>query len=193
MIDLFDLADVNRSAAAINTDKLLWLNQHYLRQCDSGRLAPLLARQLTRHAIDFSTGPALESVCEIQKERVKTLDEMAVQSRYFYKDFQQFDEQAAHKHLRPVVLVPLEEVLASLQVLEEWTAERLHGKLEEVATRLEVKLGKIAQPLRVAVTGGAVSPSIDITLALVGRDRTLKRMVMALDFIRQRGSKINDK
>jgi glutamyl-tRNA synthetase len=186
MIELFDLVDINKSAAAINPEKLIWLNQHYLRLCDSPRLVPLLEYQMKKHGIDISNGPALENVCEIQKERVKTLDEMAIQSRFFYEEFTHHEEKAAKKHLRPVILQPLLEVLEGLSRLETWTAEIIHNELETIASRLNMKLGKIAQPVRVAVTGGAVSPSIDVTLTLIGKNRVLNRLEMALGYIRKR-------
>ena len=186
MISLFNLADINKSAAAINPDKLSWLNQHYLRQSDSERLAPMLAQQFNKHSIDFTKGPTLEAVCEVQKERVKNLEEMALESRIFYVDFDQYDQQAAKKNLRPVILGPLTEIFDSLLTLKEWTAESIHREIETITSRLDMKLGKIAQPLRVAVTGGAVSPSIDVTLELIGRERVLERLESALEYIRQR-------
>lgn len=186
MIELFELVDINKSAAAINPEKLIWLNQHYLRQSDSHRLVALLEYQLNKHSIDFTNGPALEKICEIQKERVKTLDEMAMQSRYFYEEFTHHEEKSAKKHLRPVILQPLLDVQEALSRLETWSAEIIHNELETIASRLNMKLGKIAQPLRVAVTGGAVSPSIDITLTLIGKNRVLNRLEMALEYIHKR-------
>jgi len=186
MIDLFDITDINRSAAALNPEKLLWLNQHYIRHSSNERLAPLLARHLIKTGIDTSCGPPLATLCEVQKERVKTLDEMARQSRYFYRDFEHFEESAAKKHLRPAILEPLQSVYASLAALDQWSAESIHRAIELVAGSFGLKLGKIAQPLRVAVTGTAVSPAIDVTLALIGRNRVLERLQKALEYVRNR-------
>ena len=186
LIKYFELVDINKSAAAINPDKLIWLNQHYLRQCDSKRLIPLFEHHLRKHGTNYDNGPSLELVCDVQKERVKSLEEMADQSRYFYEDFDEYDDKAAKKHLRPAILEPLARVHEVLVMIEDWTPTAIHEVIEKVATDLKIKMGKVAQPMRVAVTGSAISPSIDVTLALIGRDRVLERLVNALDYIRQR-------
>jgi len=107
---------------------------------------------------------------------------------YFYADFDEFDETAAKKHLRPVVLEAFRQLKLAFEALESWEKEKLHQCIESVAVQCEMKLGKIAQPLRVAVTGRGVSPSIDDTLVLVGRDRVLQRIDKALKFIENRVS-----
>ena len=186
MIELFDIGRVNKAAAALNPDKLAWLNQHYLRESKAERVACLLKVKLVKLGVDVTGLPNLEEVAGIQKERVKTIAEMAGQSRFFYEEFAEYDETAAKKHLRPVVLEPLRAVREALAGLEDWNREALHAAIEGVAEQQAMKFGKIAQPLRVAVTGGAVSPSIDITLQLLGRDRTLSRLERALELIERR-------
>ena len=186
MIELFDIGRVNRAAAALNPDKLAWLNQHYLRESKAERIACLLKRKLVQLDVDVTGPPDLKEVAGIQKERVKTIAEMAEQSRFFYEEFAEHDETAAKKHLRPVVLEPLREVRKALAGLEDWDREALHAAIDAVAEQQAMKFGKIAQPLRVAVTGGAVSPSIDVTLELLGRARTLSRLERALGLIERR-------
>jgi len=188
MIELFDIADVNKAAAAINPDKLLWLNQHYIKSGDPLRLSALTANYLTRAGIDHNDGPAVSELFEVQKERVKTMTELADQSHYFYEDFAAFDEAAARKHLRPAVLEPLLRLRELLAEISDWNREPLHRVMEKVVSEFDIKLGKIAQPVRVAVTGGPVSPSIDDTLRLIGRERCLQRLERALDFIKQRAA-----
>ena len=188
MTRLFDIKDVNKSAAAVNPEKLLWLNQHYLKQADDARLARLLEAMLKADGVDLSSGPNLEALVAIQKERTRTLREMADQSRCFYEDFDEFDADAAKKHLRPVVAEPLQALRDKLANINEWQAEQLHQCIVDITEEFAVKLGKIAQPLRVAVTGGGVSPSIDVTLELLGRERTLARLDKALAFIQARSS-----
>ena len=183
MIELFDIGQVNKAAAALNPDKLAWLNQHYLRESKAERIACLLKRKLVELDVDVSGPPDLKEVAGVQKERVKTIAEMAEQSRFFHEEFAAYDETAAKKHLRPVVYEPLRQVREAFSALENWDGDALHAAIEAVAGRHTMKFGKIAQPLRVAVTGGAVSPSIDITLQLLGRDRTLARMERALEMI----------
>jgi len=186
MVNLFDVCDVNKAAAAINPDKLLWLNQHYLKQSSGTRLGPLLKRHLELKGISTSDGPAPEALSEVQKERVKTLEEMAEQSRYFYQDFNEFDTDAASKHLKSQVLEPFKALYAAFENLQDWSNNEIHSQIEQIAARFELKLGKIAQPLRVAVTGNAVSPSIDVTIVLIGRKRVLNRLNMAINYIQSR-------
>ena len=185
MIRLFDIHDVNKAAAAINPEKLLWLNQHYLKTGDIRKLSKLFGQYLASLSIDTGNGPPVEAVFAVQREREKTLREMAEQSWYFYKDIEHIDEKAAAKHLRAEVLVPLTRFLELLDSLSDWNREGLHGAIKAAADTCGVKLGKLAQPVRVAVTGGTVSPSIDITLELIGRERTLARLRHALDHIRE--------
>ncbi len=186
MVELFELADVNRAASVFNPEKLAWLDQQYIMQADVERLAPLLAEQLEKRGIDVSQGPDILEVTRAQHERAKTLDEMAQISEFIYRDFDGFDPQAAKKHLRPVAIEPLKKVRAALEALDDWTPEALHRVVQDISDALELKMGKVAQPLRVAVVGRAASPGIDITLHLVGREACLRRIDRALDFMRQR-------
>ncbi|MFQ5995715.1 MAG: glutamate--tRNA ligase [Acidiferrobacterales bacterium] len=183
MIKLFDIKDVQRSAAAVNPDKLLWLNQHYIKTDDPARVAHQLSWHMGHLGIDPSQGPDLVDIVKVQQERAKTLVEMAENSAFFYRDIESYNEKDAAKHLKPQITEALQSLRDRLAVLEDWTAEAIHGLINEVAGAHGLKLGKIAQPVRVAVAGRAVSPPIDITLALVGRERTLDRLDAALTYI----------
>ena len=183
MIQLFEIEDVNKGASSFNTEKLLWLNQHYIKESDPLHIAHLLSPHMGRLDIDPTTGPDLVEVVKAQQERAQTLVEMAEISAFFYKDFQEFDDNAAKKNLRPVAREPLEVMREALAGLNEWTAEALHQLVQDVADKLEVKMGKVAQPLRVAVVGRAASPGIDVTLHLVGREACLRRIDKALEYI----------
>ncbi len=186
MISLFDIGDVNKAASTFNTEKLLWLNQHYIKAASPLRIAHLLSPHIGRLGIDPINGPNLVEVAEAQQERAKTLVEMADISAFFYQDFEQFDEQAAKKNLRPAAREGLEKMREALEALDDWSPEALHQVVVDVSDKLGLKMGKVAQPLRVAVVGRAASPGIDVTLYLVGRDACLRRINMALEFIRQR-------
>ena len=186
LISLFDLKHINRSAAAINPEKLIWLNQHYLKNANSGDLAPHVEEHMQKMSINIGNGPDLKLLCDVQKERVKTLEELAMESKFFYEDFEHYEEHAAKKHLRPVIQEPLKRIRDALEKLNEWTAEGIHNVIENVASEMDMKLGKVAQPLRVAVTGTGISPSIDKTLLLVGRERAIKRLDKALEYIKTR-------
>jgi glutamyl-tRNA synthetase len=186
MIDAFDISDVNRKASAFNTEKLDWLNQHYMKSLPATEVAGHLAWHFDSAGIDPRNGPPLADLVSVQAERVKTLKEMAEQSRNFYEDFDEIDPAAAKKHLRPVTEQPLRAIASALAELDQWTPDNLDHAVRATAEKLEVNMGKIAQPLRVAVTGTAVSPSIDKTLWLVGKDRSLARIEKALAYVQAR-------
>jgi glutamyl-tRNA synthetase len=185
MIELFDIADVNRAASAFNTDKLLWLNQHYIKNDDPARIARLLSPHMGDLGIDPSEEPPLVDVVVAQQERARTLVEMAEISAFIYKDFEDYEEKAAKKHLRPAVLESLERLRESLADQDDWSSEALHRTVAKIAESMEMKLGKVAQPLRVAVVGRAASPGIDVTLKLVGREACLRRIDRAIEYIHQ--------
>ena len=139
-----------------------------------------------RLGIDPTQGVSLVEVVKAQRERSRTLVEMAENSRFIYQDFEEFDPTAAKKHLRPVAKEPLERMKQALENQTDWTCEALHSLVEAVSADLGVNMGKVAQPLRVAVVGRAASPGIDETLYLVGREACLRRIDKALEFIRHR-------
>ncbi|NEX21390.1 glutamate--tRNA ligase [Thiorhodococcus mannitoliphagus] len=190
MIELFDIGDVNKAASAFNKDKLDWLNQQYLQHAEPGHIARLLSPHMGKLDIDPSTGPDLADVVKAQAARAKTLTELAEISTFCYRDFEEYDEGSAKKHLRPVAREGLEKLRAAFELMafEDWTPEQLKHVVERVAEELEVNMGKVAQPLRVAVVGRAASPGIDETLMLVGKDATLRRIDKALAFIDARAA-----
>jgi glutamyl-tRNA synthetase len=176
MIAAFDIHDVNKAASAFNPEKLLWLNQQHMVRAEPATLVPHLRAQLRHLGLDSSDQRLLEGVILAQRERAKTLKEMAQNSRFFFVDSIELDPKAAAKHLGSDALPAVAKVRERLAGLPEWSAATIHTALNELATQLNSGLGKIAQPVRVAVTGTAVSPPIDATLALLGRDRTLARL-----------------
>lgn len=186
MIELFDLNDCNRAPSGFNTEKLIWVNQHYMKTLEPAYVAEHLAWHMQDQNIDTSNGPALSEIVKVQAERVKTLKEMAEISRYFYQDFTEFDATAAKKHLRPVAQQPLEVVKAKLAALTDWQPEHIHAAINETAAELELGMGKVGMPLRVAATGAGNSPSLDVTLALLDQDKVLARIDMALAVIAER-------
>ena len=188
MVELFDVAHVNRAPASFDYDKLDWLNQHHIRQADPERLGALLAGQFERMGIDVSGGAAPSLLATIQRERARTLAEMAEKSRFAFEEYGEFDERAAKKHLRPVALEPLEAMRARLHALPGWEPAALHAAVAECAEALSLNLGKVAQPLRVALTGTAASPAIELTLQMVGRDVALSRLDRAIAYVRGAGA-----
>ncbi len=186
MIDLFSLKACNRSGAAFDTEKLQWLNQQYMQASESTHLGKQLADHLQRIGIDPENGPDPRAVAQLQKERSKTLSEMANSSRYFYQEFDDYDASAAKKHLRPAALEPVQAVKTAFSELEAWDAESIQAAIGDTLERLQLGYGKIGLPLRVAVTGSGASPALDQTLALLGKEKTLARVDRAIAFIEQR-------
>ncbi len=186
MIDLFSLNAISKSASAFNTDKLLWLNNHYIKTSEPSYVAKHLEWHFADQGINKDNGPALEEIVTLVGERCNTLVELAQQSRYFYEDFSEFEAGAAKKHLRGVAKEPLALALSKIEALTEWTTEALHQVIAQVCEELEIGMGKIGMPLRVAVTGGGQSPSVDAVMQLIGKERVVARIKMALAFIEER-------
>ena len=180
MVAAFDIHDVNKAASAFNPEKLLWLNQQHMVRAAPAVLVPYLRSQLRRLGLDSTDQPLLEGVIVAQRERAKTMKEMAHNSRFFFTDQLEIDPKAAAKHLTGDAPRLLAQVRARLAALGSWDAVGIHAVLNDLSTQLGAGLGKIAQPLRVAVTGTSVSPPIDATLALLGRQRSLARIDAAL-------------
>ncbi len=183
MIEHFDIRQVNKAASTFNPDKLLWLNHHYIMHSDPAHVAHHLSWHMGQRGIDPANGPALSRVVEVLRERCKTLEEMADSSLYFYRDFDAYEEKAARKNLKPASLQGLRALQQALEQLHDWRAEAIHEVIVGTAEKLELKLGKLAQPLRVAITGGSVSPSIDITAELIGKPRVMARLQRAIEHI----------
>ncbi|STX51928.1 glutamate tRNA synthetase catalytic subunit [Legionella busanensis] len=186
MIKYFDLANVSRGVSSFNYDKLTWLNQHYLKADSPNEVAEALLWHFERLGIDSKNGPDVGKVVMIQADRFNNLAEMAEKSRYFYQDVIEYDEDAIKKHLRPVILEPLTQVYEQLQQIDTWRAENIQHLINNISAQFNINMGKIGQPLRVAVTGSSMSPAIDATLALIGKTRTLFRLHYALERIKQR-------
>ncbi|WP_150047072.1 glutamate--tRNA ligase [Methylomonas rhizoryzae] len=185
MIQLFDLEKVNVSASTFNTEKLLWLNHQYLMNSDPARVAHHLSWHFGELGIDPATGPALTDVVLAQRERCKTLVEMAEQSVYFYRDFDSYEEKAVKKNFKAGVEDVLQHLWSRFDSLSGWQPEALHQVVIDSAAALELNLGKVAQPLRIAVCGCGVSPAIDQTLYLLGKEKTLDRIARAIEYIKQ--------
>jgi glutamyl-tRNA synthetase len=176
MIALFDISDVNKAASRFDTEKLAWLNQHYLKTDDPQALAPEFAWHLARAGVDVSTGPAPADVIVALRDRVHTLKEMAERAKVWYAPISEWDEKAVAKHLKNDGAVTVLNEAKVLLAECAWKPEPIHQAIERIAAKLELGMGKIAQPLRVAMTGTQVSPSIDHTIYLAGRAEALKRI-----------------
>jgi glutamyl-tRNA synthetase len=162
---------------------LLWTNQQHLLRAPAARLVEELTVQLRARGLDPGRRD-VAAIVAVQRERAKTLAEMAENSVFFFVAPARYDAKAAAKSLTPQTAAVLVAARETLGALGEWTAGAIHAALQLLGDQRSLALGKIAQPLRVAVCGGGVSPPIDQTLAILGREEVLARIAAAEAFIR---------
>jgi len=174
----FDLDHITPSAAQFNTEKLNWLNAHYIKQADNAYLVKDITKRLAKLGVTVSEQPALSAVIDLYKERANTLNELAASIAYFYQN-PIIDEASAEKHLTAEIKPVLAALVQSLSSID-WQAEAIHHQIEAAVTSNSLKFPKVAMPLRVMLTGIAQSPSIDQVMALLGKDEVLARINSAL-------------
>lgn len=172
----FDLDHITPSAAQFNTEKLNWLNNHYIKAADLNILAKDIAKRLARLNITVTAQPKLEEAIALYRDRANTLNELAQSIAYFYSK-PQIDEAAKEKHITPDI-VPIIQALTQQLANIDWTTEAIHGAIEHAVTSNSLKFPKVAMPLRVLITGGAQSPSIDAVMCILGKEETLARLTL---------------
>ena len=180
MQSLFDLANVNAKAARLDMAKLGWLNQQYLKSDDPEAVAVHLAWHLNQCGYDLAKGPRPADLVLALRERAQTLKEMAEKSAVWFQPLAQYDDAAVAKHFKPEARGPLEDARARIAALVAWTPEAIGEAMKATAEAQGIGMGKIAQPMRVAITGTQVSPDIGWTVYLCGRDEALARIDAAL-------------
>jgi glutamyl-tRNA synthetase len=185
MIDYFDFASCGKSAGIFNAEKLLWLNFHYMKELPLERLVrdikPFIEKRRWTLPADDEW---LEKMVATLRERAKTLVELVDFARFYLNDSIEIDPKAAAKFLRPEVAVPLQVLAAELDSLDgDFRESAIQARFESVLARFNLKLGQLAQPVRVALTGGTVSPGIYEVIAVLGRARTVERLRAALSRI----------
>ena len=188
LIQLFDVEDVNSSASTFNTSKLLWLNQHYIKESDPAHIAHHLSYHLSKLEIDPTNGPNLLDVIKVNQERSKTLVEMANNCAIYYKEFSEYNAKAAKKAFKPEAVEVLKKMSEKLMRLPGWHRELIHAAMEQTVEELGVGFGKVGMPLRLAVTGGAPAPDLDLTMSLMGLETCLRRIEKAIDFINEKNA-----
>lgn len=184
--NIFALSDINKAASSFNTEKLNWLNQHYLKEADLDRIIDLVTKRLSILDINDVSSTDMSAIVDLYRERSKTINELADSILYYFKDFEDFDAKAAKKVLRGVAAEPLQLMLDKLSNINEWTAETIQQCIDETVSTLDINMGKVGQPLRVAVTGGSFSPAINQTLYNIGQEKTIRRIQQALNYIEKR-------
>jgi glutamyl-tRNA synthetase len=170
----FDLDHITPSAAQFNTEKLRWLNAHYIKQASSDYLVNDVTKRLVKLGVQVTATPNLAAVIDLYKERAHTLNELANSIAYFYQK-PLVDQVAAEKHLTAEIKPAMQKLTEALSKVE-WQAEAIHHVLNDVVTEFQLKFPKVAMPLRVMLTGIAQSPSIDQVMVLLGRDEVMMRI-----------------
>ena len=185
LIESFTLEGVGKSSGVFNTEKLLWLNQHYLKEADPARLGDLLLPHLAKLGIQTENDEHLHKIIRLQQERSKTLAKMAETITYYFVDEVTYDEKAARKFLKPETADLLEELLPRFETLDVFEPAALEPILHDFTEQKELKLGKIAQPIRIALTGGSASPGLFDVMAILGKTTVIQRIRRVIAWIRE--------
>jgi len=183
MIEYFSLDDINKSASTFNTEKLKWINTQYLISQPLEQIIILVKQRLEKIGVDYGDQTDFPSIVDLYRQRVSTINELADNILYCFRDFDEYDAKAAKKALRPVALEPLRQLQSELAQLDDWNSTTIHQVIEAITEALDVKMGVVGQPLRVAVTGASFSPPIDKTVEIIGKARTLARIDNAISYI----------
>ena len=184
LVELFDIAQVGKAASRFDQAKLDWLNAHYLRSSAPQSLCADVMRRLRESGVDASEGPELDGVIAALQERSKNLTDLATGAAMFYTAPESYDEKAVKKNFKDGTSSLLEGFMKGAEALNSWDKDGIHQLLESCCEQAEVKLGKLAQPIRILVAGVPVSPPIDTTLALLGKAESLTRIRRGMESLR---------
>ncbi len=183
MIELFDVTAINKSPAAFNMEKLLWINQQYMVRANPVRLTREIVRRLHQRGIEVCAGAEISEAVAVMRERAQTLEQMAEKTACLYQDIREYDPQAVKKYIRPDSAKLLRQIHREFAAIDNWNEENINQAMRSVLVRADIKLASLAQPIRIALSGSAATPPIDVTVKLVGRQRTLERIEKAVKFI----------
>ncbi len=183
LIEKFTLDNVGKSAAVFNEEKLEWLNSWYIKNEPPEKIAGLVLPLLKEKGLDVELDEKLVKIVIELSQRAKTLNDIADTIGYFYAEEIEYDEKAANKFLTPEILPVLQDITDRLSQLSDFNMDEMHKIFDQVMEERELKLGKIAQPVRVALTGGTVSPGIFEVMDILGKDEVLRRLNAAISVI----------
>jgi len=186
LIEVFDLEHIGRSAGVFDPEKLLSLNADHIRATPAEKLLEPLKPFLKQRGIEVKDSSLMIKVIETLHARSKTLDDMAQQALFYFADDIDYEEKAAKKFLKPTVLEALRLLETQLEIIEDFTEENLENAFKAVMDQTGLKLGKIAQPVRVALTGKTASPGIFEVTAIIGKDKVISRLQKAIRYIKAR-------
>ena len=185
LIEKFTLENVGKAPGVFNPDKLDWLNSHYIKQETNQKLAEQLLPFLEKRDIRVDDKDYLVRVIGGLKERAKTLDEMAEKASFYFFDTIDYEPKAAKKFLTPEISPVFVDVIAGLEKAGDVDENAVQTIFNQLADKYTLSLGQLAQPHRVALTGGTASPGIYEVIANLGKERVLKRLRDAVAFINQ--------
>jgi len=185
MIEYFDFANCGKSAGIFNAEKLLWLNFHYLKQRTVAQLAREMRPFIEKRGWKIPGDQQwLERMVTTLHERAKTLVELADFAKFYLNDEIVLDPKAVAKFFKPEIAEPLSLLSKELEALDgDFSEASIQAAFERVLANFNMKLGQLAQPVRVALTGGSVSPGIYEVIAVLGRERTVTRLARAIELI----------
>lgn len=186
LVEKFSLENVGTSSGVFNPEKLMWLNQHYIKEEDPSSLAGLLLPFLDALGVNAKGDERLPKIIMTLRERAKTLKDMAESSLFYFREKVEYDGKAASKFLTAGNSELMFLLIERLSALNEFTESAVEGAFNSVLDEKAVKLGSLAQPVRVALTGGTVSPGIFETISAMGKDMTVKRLKDAVAYINER-------
>jgi len=183
LIEKFTLDNVGKSPAVFNPEKLQWLNAHYIKEKPAKEIARLILPRMNKNGFNAEYDNKLLMIIEQLRERSKTLNDFVSQSSYFYNEVTEYEEKAKNKFLTEDTKPILKALMEKMGSVENFTYDNIQKSLEEVVVELNLKFGKIAQPMRVALTGGTVSPGIGEVIEILGKEKVISRIQKAIDFI----------
>ena len=183
MIELFNLNSIHKSAATFDIEKLLWVNHQHMKEISGAEIKPMLEKYCNSRDIYPDEKPDIASLFDVQKERCKTLQELCDESKYFYNKINDYDEKGVKKYFTEDSSKILQTLKNRFKAIDNWSAVNIKTVIKSVADDMNLKFGKVAPPLRLAVTGQTMSPSIDVTLEFLGRDKSLNRIDQAIEYI----------
>jgi len=186
LIEKFSLDNIGKSAGIFDPEKLLALNAEHIRKTQPSKLAGQLLPFLKERGFDVNEGPFVESVVKTLSLRSKTLREMADDAVFYFQESVTFEEKAASKFLKPASLEPIKLLVEYLETLDHFSEKNVEDAFKKVMEATGLKLGKIAQPVRVALTGKTVSPGIFEIMEVLGKNETLSRLKSAIEFISEK-------
>ena len=183
MIEHFSLSAINRSASSFNTSKLDWVNQQYLTSEPLETIVGLVRSKLADNGVEVDSLTNIDPVVDLYRQRVNTINDLAERIDYCFRDFDEYDEKAAKKTLKAEAIEPLQRLVEAFEQLDSWNSAAIHSTIDEITQELGVGMGKVGQPLRVAITGGSFSPPIDQTAELLGQECSVRRIKRAIEYI----------